>query len=101
MALFTYLFGQLDSLNNEYRLGILECIGGICGSFVFIYIYLQLVNPEWKLIEWLMWIGRRSLWIIPVHCVEEGLFFIIVVCCLMEMLQKKIKKKKFNKYAKM
>ena len=127
LALFTYLFGQLDSLNNEYRLGILECIGGICGSFVFIYIYLQLVNPEWKLIEWLMWIGRRSLWIIPVHCVEEALFrwdecsqfmrlgiygstsliffirlfFIIVVCCLMEMLQKKIKKKKFNKYAKM
>lgn len=74
LALISFFFGQIDMEMGEYRLQLLDYVGAICGSLVFLYLYLLIVNPEWRILDPLMWIGRRSLWLIPLHCIEGILF---------------------------
>ena len=69
----TFVAGQVRMMNNEYRLGILDWVGAVCGAILIMTVYIRWVNPEWKVVEGLMWIGRHSLWIIPLHCVETTL----------------------------
>lgn len=70
LALFTYIFGQTDIGVNHYRLNALDLIGVLCGTVLILYGYVHLVNPDWKLVQIFMWLGRRSLWIIPLHSIE-------------------------------
>lgn len=69
----TFAAGQVRMMNNEYRLGFLDWTGAACGAVLIMAVYIRLVNPEWKIAEGLMWVGRHSLWIIPLHCVETTL----------------------------
>ena len=73
-ALGSYFFGKIDMMRNGYQLNILDCVGGICGVFVVLYWYIRLINPDNRLLDPLMWIGRRTLLIIPIHCIEWALF---------------------------
>ena len=74
LSLISLFFGQIDMEMGEYRLQLLDFAGAICSSLVFLYLYLLIVNPEWRILDPLMWIGRRSLWLIPLHCIEGLLF---------------------------
>lgn len=74
VAVGTYFLGKIDMMNSGYRLNILDCIGGICGAFIVMYWYIRIISPDNRLLTPLMWIGRRSLIIIPIHCVEWALF---------------------------
>ena len=74
IAAGVFIFGRIDMKNNEYRLNVLDCIGSILGAFVVMYCYIRIVNPDNRLLEPFMWIGRRSLLIIPIHSVEWALF---------------------------
>lgn len=74
LGLTAFIFGQIDMEMGQYRLLLLDYIGAICGVLAFIYAYLLFVKPEWRLLDPFVWIGRRSLWIIPLHCIEGLLF---------------------------
>lgn len=119
-SLAIFYYGDIDMVNNQYRLGILDWAGGICGAVTLIAAYIRICNPDWKIIEWLMWLGRRSMWIIPVHSVETMLIrwderqslaaagvwpaaiiifilrctIIVFICKSIEKLQRKIQIKK-------
>lgn len=69
-----FILGKVDMLNNGYRLGAADFIGNSFCAFLVMYLYIRYVNPDYKIVERLMWLGRRSLWIIPIHCVEWTLF---------------------------
>lgn len=74
LAIAAFILGQIDMDLGRYRLLLLDYIGAVCGALAFIYVYLLLAKPEWRLLDPFVWIGRRSLWIIPLHCVEGVLF---------------------------
>ena len=74
VALGTFVLGKVDMMRNGYRLNALDCFGCICGAFFVMYWYIRVITPDNRLLEPLMWIGRRSLLIIPIHCVEGVLF---------------------------
>lgn len=125
VALFTYIVGQVDIGVNQYRLNVLNLIGVWSGVILVLYAYVHLVDPEWKLVQVLMWLGRRSLWIIPLHSIEMvlvdwydmqwltplgvygatvfiyvmRLILILLACVAIEKIQFQIRLAKNKKYA--
>ncbi len=73
-ALVSILFGYVNFNNGALDLGPVDYAGMLCGCYLVIRIYLLLFDPDWKIYQPLMFIGRNSSIFICIHGFESLMF---------------------------
>lgn len=73
-ALVLAAFGKIDVIVDVADFGILNIAAQLLFGYVLIYITLLINAKEWKWTEWIMEIGRHSLWILCIHSIEMSVF---------------------------
>ena len=73
-ALVSLLFGHVDFNIGILDLGLIDYASMLCGCYLIIKIYFLLFDPNWKIYQPLMFLGRNSSMIICVHGFETLMF---------------------------
>ena len=69
-ALVLAAFGKIDVIMDVADFGILNIAAQMLFGYALIYVTLLINAKEWKWTEWIMEIGRHSLWVLCIHSVE-------------------------------
>ena len=69
-ALVLAAFGKIDVIMDVADFGVVNIAAQLLFGFALIYITLLINEKEWKWTEWLMTIGRYSLWVLCIHSIE-------------------------------
>ncbi|MDO5411292.1 MAG: acyltransferase family protein [Lachnospiraceae bacterium] len=69
-------FGQVNMVNNIWRLGIIDMAGSVCCGFVLLKLYRCLMRhmPQGRVVSWFESAGLYSMWVICLHCYEKVIF---------------------------
>ena len=54
--------------------GVVNIAAQLLFAYVLIYVTLLINAKEWKWTEWIMEIGRHSLWVLCIHSIEMSVF---------------------------
>lgn len=73
-ALVLAAFGKIDVIMDVADFGLINIIAQLLFGYVLIYITLLINAKEWKCTDWIMEIGRRSLWVLCIHSIEMSVF---------------------------
>ena len=73
-ALVLAAFGKVDVIVDVVDFGVLNIAAQMLFGFVLIYLTLLINAKEWKWTEWIMEIGRHSLWVLCIHSIEMSVF---------------------------
>ena len=73
-ALVLAAFGKIDVIMDVADFGIINIAAQLLFGYVLIYITLLINAKEWKWTEWIMEIGRHSLWVLCIHSIEMSVF---------------------------
>ncbi len=73
-ALVLAAFGKIDVIMDVADFGLINIIAQLLFGYVLIYITLLINAKEWKFTDWIMEIGRRSLWVLCIHSIEMSVF---------------------------
>lgn len=73
-ALVLAAFGKIDVIMDVADLGILNIAAQLLFGYALIYVTLLINAKEWKWTEWIMEIGRHSLWVLCIHSIEMSVF---------------------------
>ena len=73
-ALVLAAFGKIDVIVDVADFGILNIAAQLLFGYAVIYVTLLINAKEWKWTEWIMEIGRHSLWILCIHSIEMSVF---------------------------
>ena len=73
-ALVIAAFGKIDAIMDVADFGLFNIAAQLLFGYVVIYITLLINAKEWKWTEWIMEIGRHSLWILCIHSIEMCVF---------------------------
>lgn len=67
-------FGKIDVIVDVADFGILNIAAQLLFGYALIYVTLLINAKEWKWTEWIMEIGRHSLWVLCIHSIEMSVF---------------------------
>ena len=73
-ALVIAAFGKIDVIMDVADFGILNIAAQMLFGYALIYVTLLINAKEWKWTEWIMEIGRHSLWVLCIHSIEMSVF---------------------------
>lgn len=73
-ALVIAAFGKIDVIMDVADFGLLNIAVQLLFGFAVIYLSLFINQKDWKWPEWIMYIGRHSLWILCIHSIEMSVF---------------------------
>lgn len=73
-ALVLAAFGKIDVIMDVADFGIINIAAQLLFGYVLIYVTLLINAKEWKWTEWIMEIGRHSLWVLCIHSIEMSVF---------------------------
>ena len=73
-ALVLAVFGKIDVIMDVADFGILNIAAQMLFGYALIYVTLLINAKEWKWTEWIMEIGRHSLWVLCIHSIEMSVF---------------------------
>ena len=73
-ALILAAFGKIDVIMDIADFGIVNIAAQLLFGYALIYVTLLINAKEWKWTEWIMEIGRHSLWILCIHSIEMNVF---------------------------
>ena len=73
-ALVLAAFGKIDVIMDAADFGILNIAAQLLFGYALIYVTLLINAKEWKWTEWIMEIGRHSLWVLCIHSIEMSVF---------------------------
>lgn len=73
-ALVLAAFGKIDVILDVADFGIVNIAAQLLFGYALIYITLLINAKEWKWTEWIMEIGRHSLWVLCIHSIEMSVF---------------------------
>lgn len=73
-ALVIGAFGKIDVIMDVADFGILNIAAQMLFGYALIYVTLLINAKEWKWTEWIMEIGRHSLWVLCIHSIEMSVF---------------------------
>jgi len=73
-ALALAAFGKIDVIMDVADFGIFNIAAQLLFGYALIYITLLINAKEWKWTEWIMEIGRHSLWVLCIHSIEMSVF---------------------------
>ena len=73
-ALVLAAFGKIDVIFDVVDFGILNIAAQLLFGYAVIYVTLLINAKEWKWTEWIMAIGRHSLWVLCIHSIEMSIF---------------------------
>lgn len=69
-ALIIAAFGKIDVIVDVADFGILNIAAQLLFGFVLLYLTMLINAKQWKWTEWIMEIGRHSLWVLCIHSIE-------------------------------
>ncbi len=67
-------FGTIDVIMDVADFGIVNIAAQLLFGYALIYVTLLINAKEWKWTEWIMEIGRHSLWVLCIHSIEMSVF---------------------------
>lgn len=73
-ALVLAAFGKIDVIMDTADFGVVNIAAQMLFGYALIYITLLINAKEWKWTEWIMEIGRHSLWVLCIHSIEMSVF---------------------------
>ena len=73
-ALILAAFGKIDVIMDVADFGIVSIAAQLLFGYALIYVTLLINAKEWKWTEWIMEIGRHSLWVLCIHSIEMSVF---------------------------
>jgi len=73
-ALVLAAFGKIDVIMDVADFGVINIAAQMLFGYVLIYVTLLINAKEWKWTEWIMEIGRHSLWVLCIHSIEMSVF---------------------------
>jgi len=73
-ALVLAAFGKIDVIMDVADFGIVNIAAQLLFGYALIYVTLLINAKEWKWTEWIMEIGRHSLWVLCIHSIEMSVF---------------------------
>lgn len=73
-ALVLAAFGKIDVIMDVADCGVINIAAQILFGYALIYVTLLINAKEWKWTEWIMDIGRHSLWVLCIHSIEMSVF---------------------------
>ena len=73
-ALVLACFGTIDVIMDVADFGIVNIAAQLLFGYALIYVTLLINAREWKWTEWIMEIGRHSLWVLCIHSIEMSVF---------------------------
>ena len=73
-ALVLAAFGKIDVIMDVADFGIINLAAQLLFGYALIYVTLLINAKEWKWTEWIMEIGRHSLWVLCIHSIEMSVF---------------------------
>ena len=73
-ALVIAAFGKIDVIMDVADFGIVNLAAQLLFGYALIYVTLLINAKEWKWTEWIMEIGRHSLWVLCIHSIEMSVF---------------------------
>lgn len=73
-ALVLAAFGKIDVIMDVADFGIFNIAAQLLFGYVLIYVTLLINEKDWKWPEWIMAIGRHSLWVLCIHSIEMAVF---------------------------
>ncbi len=73
-ALVMAALGKIDVIMDVADFGLINIAAQLLFGYVLIYITLLINAKEWKCTDWIMEIGRRSLWVLCIHSIEMSVF---------------------------
>ncbi|MBQ3194675.1 MAG: acyltransferase [Oscillospiraceae bacterium] len=73
-ALVLAAFGKIDVIMDTADFGILNIAAQLLFGYALIYVTLLINAKQWKWTEWIMQIGRHSLWVLCIHSIEMSVF---------------------------
>lgn len=73
-ALVMAAFGKIDVIMDVADFGVLNIAAQLLFGYALIYVTLLINARQWKWTEWIMDIGRHSLWVLCIHSIEMSVF---------------------------
>ena len=73
-ALIVAAFGKIDVIVDVADFGIFNIAAQLLFGYALIYVTLLINAKEWRWTEWIMEIGRHSLWVLCIHSIEMSVF---------------------------
>lgn len=73
-AIVLAAFGKIDVIMDVADFGIINIAAQMLFGYALIYITLLINAKEWQWTEWIMEIGRHSLWVLCIHSIEMSVF---------------------------
>ena len=73
-ALVLAAFGKIDVIMDVADFGIVNIAAQLLFGYALIYVTLLINAKQWKWTEWIMEIGRHSLWVLCIHSIEMSVF---------------------------
>ena len=73
-ALIVAAFGKIDVIVDVADFGIFNIVAQLLFGYALIYVTLLINAKEWRWTEWIMEIGRHSLWVLCIHSIEMSVF---------------------------
>lgn len=73
-ALVLAAFGKIDVIMDVADFGIFNIAAQLLFGYAFIYVTLLINAKSWRWAEWIMEIGRHSLWVLCIHSIEMSVF---------------------------
>lgn len=73
-ALVLAAFGKIDVIMDVADFGILNIAAQLLFGYVLIHVTLLINARQWKWTEWIMEIGRHSMWVLCIHSIEMSVF---------------------------
>ena len=67
-------FGKIDVIMDTADFGLINIAAQLLFGFALIYLTLFINQKQWKWAEWVMEIGRHSLWVLCIHSIEMSVF---------------------------
>ena len=73
-ALVLAAFGKIDVIVDVADFGVINVAAQLLFGYALIYVTLLINAKQWKWTEWIMEIGRHSLWVLCIHSIEMSVF---------------------------